>query len=43
MPRERMVMFKEAHGAKLKNKKGKLQFTSGTSPFEREVMNFVIG
>ena len=39
-----MVLFKEAHGAKLKkqNKKPHL-FTKGTSPFEKDILAFVLG
>ena len=37
-------MFKEAHGNNLRNKQRQpLKFTKGTSPFEKEVLRFVLG
>ena len=43
VPRERLVMFKEAHGANLRKQKSRMQFTKGTTPFERDVLAFVLG
>ena len=37
-----MVMLKDVHGAKLKTKKQALKFTKGTSPFEQDVLKFVL-
>ena len=44
VPRETLVLFKEAHGAKLRTQKRQpLKFTKGTSPFERDILKFVLG
>ena len=38
-----MLMFKEAHGAKLRSqKRNPLRFTKGTTPFEKDVLRFVV-
>ena len=42
VPREHLLMFKEAHGFNLRKKKTRPQFTKGTTPFERDVLRFVL-
>ena len=43
VPRKKMLMFKEAHGAKLRGqKRNPLRFTKGTTPFEKDVLKFVL-
>lgn len=42
-PRKKIAAYKNAHGKKMKTKKNTLKFTQGTSPFEKDILNFVSG
>lgn len=41
VPRRQQVANKEAHGGNIRKKNGKLKFTKGTTPLEKDLVKFM--